>query len=146
MTRSHDFQQCRARSPETVKRKACEHKSGVCGRYLSRSGTKRPASFYPPTFPFPPSLDVTTQKPTNTLSTSLADSFTLLESIVRFEYRYRPKPFLNLTAHHHLPQWLNTPTKWIDFFGQSCHKLLKSCTTSLHLKVSHCGRSCLMQA
>lgn len=75
-------------------------------------------------------------------STSLPDCIILFACIALVAYRYPPQIYLGPIAQHHQLQWLSTPTKWIGSFGQSCHKLLKSCITSLHLKVSPWGRCC----
>ena len=80
-------------------------------------------------------------KPTTISSTRLPDCF-IFASIALFAYRHPQQIFLCPTTQHRPPQWLNTRTKWISSFGQSCHKLLKSCTTSLHLKVNPRSRSC----
>ena len=96
-----------------------------------------------PLVSFPSSFEVATRKTTTKSITSLPECIIHFASIALFAYRYLPDILLCLIAQHHRPQWLNTPTtKWISSFGQSCDKLPKSCTTSLHLRVSPRGWSC----
>lgn len=91
---------------------------------------------------FPSSFNVATRKTAATSSISSPNCHILFASIALFAYRYPPRTFPSLIARHHQPQWLNTPmTKWISSFVRSCHMLLKSCTTSFHLRVGLCSHS-----